>query len=146
MTDTGEITVLVGAGESGYLFDPVAVAVAPGTTITWEWTGDGGSHNVAERDEEWANPGGTLSTEGHTWSREFSSGGTELYECWPHSSLGMRGGIFIDENPDSGPEYGINETESDTQNQTEGNETPGDSNASGNETPSENQTADENRS
>ena len=91
-----------------------------------------------------AQAGGTLSPEGHTWSRAFRSGGTELYECWPHSSLGMRGGIFIDENPDSGPEYGINETESDTQ--TEGNETPGDSNASGNETPSENQTTGGNQS
>jgi halocyanin-like protein len=98
MTDQNEIPVAVGAGDSGFRFDPVAITVAPGTTIRWEWTGKGGEHNIQDPDEEWSNPEGLVSAQGHTWSREFSDAGTHLYECWPHSDSGMRGGIFVDGN------------------------------------------------
>ena len=98
MTDMDTVPVDVGAGEEGRRFDPIAITVAPETTIEWEWTGEGGQHNVAERDEEWENPEGLVSEQGHTWSREFSDAGTHLYECWPHTDLGMRGAIFVDGN------------------------------------------------
>jgi len=39
------VTIEVGAG-GGYAFGPATVWVSPGTTITWEWTGEGGGHNV----------------------------------------------------------------------------------------------------
>lgn len=95
-TDESEVRVMVGAGDRGFLYDPPAVTVAPGTTIIWEWTGKGGEHVVAERNEAWSNPQGLTSTEGHTWEREFTKPGTHLYECWPHRGLGMKGGVFVD--------------------------------------------------
>mgnify|MGYP000450399622 CR=1 FL=1 len=97
-TDENEVRVMVGAGEHGFRFDPPAITVEPGTTVVWEWTGVGGQHVVAERNEAWQNPEGLIATEGHTWRREFpeSDAGTHLYECWPHRASGMKGGIFVD--------------------------------------------------
>jgi len=46
MTGSDSVTNEVGAGE-GLAFGPAAVAVSSGTTVTWEWTGEGGSHNVS---------------------------------------------------------------------------------------------------
>ena len=37
-TGQESVTVAVGAGENGVLFDPPAILVDPGTTVTWEWT------------------------------------------------------------------------------------------------------------
>jgi halocyanin-like protein len=45
-TGQDEVTVQVGAGDQGLAFDPTLLWVDPGTTITWEWTGAGGAHNV----------------------------------------------------------------------------------------------------
>jgi halocyanin-like protein len=93
-----EVRVMVGAGKNGFLFDPPAITITPGTTVVWEWTGEGGQHVVAERDGAWQNPEGLVESEEHSWSREFtrSNAGTHLYECWPHRSSGMKGGIFVD--------------------------------------------------
>jgi halocyanin-like protein len=95
-TGEDEVTVLVGAGDDGFLFDPPAVTVDPGTTVVWEWTGEGGDHVVSEEDEEWGNPEGLVNDAGHVWEREFTEAGTHRYECWPHSGQGMRGAIFVD--------------------------------------------------
>jgi halocyanin-like protein len=94
-TDRDTVAVLVGAGEQGLLFDPPAITATPGTTVRWEWTGKGGAHNVQQPDEDWKNPEGTVSEEGHTWDRTFDSPGTHRYECWPHTGLGMRGAVFV---------------------------------------------------
>ena len=95
-TDESEVRVMVGAGDRGFLYDPPAVTVAPGTTVVWEWTGRGSEHEVAEREGAWSNPEGLVNEEGHTWERGFAEPGTHLYECWPHKSLGMKGGVFVD--------------------------------------------------
>ena len=95
-TDEDEITVLVGTGERGWEFDPPAITVREGTTIVFEWTGRGGDHNVEHADDDWQNPQGLVSEEGHTWSRTFNSPGTHKYTCWPHEHQGMRGAIFVD--------------------------------------------------
>ena len=47
MTGESEVTIDVGTGSNGYAFDPAAVRISSGTTVTWEWTGEGGAHNVA---------------------------------------------------------------------------------------------------
>lgn len=95
-TDEDPVTVLVGAGDRGWQFEPAAITIRPGTTVTWEWTGEGGDHNVEHRDNDWENPEGTVAEAGHTWERAFSRPGTHLYSCWPHDGVGMRGGIFVD--------------------------------------------------
>lgn len=91
-----EVTVLVGAGDSGFRFDPPAITVDPGTTVVFEWTGNGGDHVVSEVDDEWGNPEGLVDDAEHVWQREFTEAGTHRYECWPHSGQGMKGAIFVD--------------------------------------------------
>lgn len=95
---TGEsrVTVLVGASDSGFHFDPPAITVDPGTTVVFEWTGEGGEHEVSEVDDEWGNPEGLISDAGHEWERAFSEPGTHRYECWPHTGQGMVGAVFVD--------------------------------------------------
>lgn len=95
-TDQEQVNVLVGTGDQGWEFEPPAITVSPGTVVEFEWTGDGGDHNVEHADTDWQNPEGTVSAEGHTWEREFSDPGTHRYTCWPHDEVGMRGAIFVD--------------------------------------------------
>ena len=45
LTGEDRVSVSVG-GASGLLFEPPAIRISPGTTVTWEWTGQGGLHNV----------------------------------------------------------------------------------------------------
>lgn len=96
MTDTATVEVAVGNGPQGWRFTPPAVTVAPGTALRFIWTGFGGKHNVQDADGNWENPEGLVETAGHAWERAFDSPGTHLYRCRPHSSLGMRGAVFVD--------------------------------------------------
>jgi halocyanin-like protein len=94
-TDSDEVTVAVGAID-GLAFDPAAIRVSPGTRVVWEWTGDGGRHNVVDED-------GTFQSEYHedagaTFSRRFDEPGLFRYYCEPHRSLGMKGGIRVVES------------------------------------------------
>ncbi len=93
------VTVAVGAGD-GLQFDPAAVLVDPGTTVTWEWTGEGGGHNVAEVD-------GTFESEvvedaDHTFEHTFEDEGIFQYVCTPHEALGMKGAIAVGDVIDDG--------------------------------------------
>jgi halocyanin-like protein len=94
LTDQDAVTVTVGAGERGLLFDPPAVGVSPGTTVTWEWTGQGGDHNVVSEGD------GPLDSdlagdEGNTYEHTFEESGTYRYKCVPHETLGMKGAVYV---------------------------------------------------
>jgi halocyanin-like protein len=96
-TGSDSVTVTVGAegNGGGFAFDPSAVRVSSGTTITFEWTGEGGQHNVV------AEEGGDFESEltsesGYTFEHTFESSGTVLYYCSPHKSLGMRGAVIVE--------------------------------------------------
>ncbi|SIQ82339.1 halocyanin domain-containing protein [Haladaptatus litoreus] len=91
-----EVTVQVGAGSRGMAFAPASVMVSSGTTIVWEWTGRGSSHNVAAR-------GGTFKSEftgseGHTFEYTLENSGIYKYVCEPHESSGMKGAVVVDES------------------------------------------------
>jgi halocyanin-like protein len=90
------VTVEVGVqGDSGYYkFGPAAVAVTPGTTVTWRWTGRGGTHDVVSRNGLF-DSGALVGKEGHTFSHTFDSPGIYYYLCTPHEPLGMKGAIFV---------------------------------------------------
>jgi halocyanin-like protein len=97
-TGQSEATVQVGAsGNGGNLaYEPAAVVVDSGTTVVWEWTGDGGQHNVVDREDEFES---TLTeAAGHTFEYTVSTPGTRLYFCVPHRSVGMRGAVVVEEN------------------------------------------------
>jgi len=96
-TGTESVTIAVGGGDQALAFDPPVVRVDPGTEVVWEWTGEGGAHNVvsAEAPEEFSSED-VVAEAGHTWSRTFEQAGTYFYYCQPHKPIGMHGAIIVE--------------------------------------------------
>ncbi|ADJ15608.1 halocyanin domain-containing protein [Halalkalicoccus jeotgali] len=90
----GEVTVQVGAGD-GLQFAPPALWIDPGTTVIWEWTGEGGSHNVSAQDgADFTSE--VVSEAGFTFEHTFEGDGQIVtYQCDPHASQGMHGGVAV---------------------------------------------------
>ena len=95
-----EVTVQVGAGDTGLAFDPTLLWVDPGTTVIFEWTGNGGDHNV--QTVEGGGPasldsGDPVGEEGYTYEYETSEEdvGITHYHCVPHTAVGMHGGLAV---------------------------------------------------
>jgi halocyanin-like protein len=91
-----EVTVEVGAQGNGgaFAFGPAAVRVDPGTTVVFEWTGEGGQHNVVT--EEGESLESELTAEaGFTYEHTFEEEGVTTYFCEPHRSLGMKGAVAV---------------------------------------------------
>lgn len=96
-TGTDTVTVAVGAEGNGafFAFDPPAIRVETGTSVTWEWTGQGAVHNVSAvvgADFEST----TTDEEGHTFKQVFEESGTVLYVCVPHEGTGMKGAVVVE--------------------------------------------------
>lgn len=94
-TGSSSVTIQVGAGSDGLAFDPAAVRVDSGTEVTWEWTGNGGSHNVAVNQGPTEFSSETVGEEGHTFSQTLESG-NYMYQCDPHATLGMHGAVIVE--------------------------------------------------
>jgi len=94
-TGNSEVTVTVGAGGNGgaFGFGPPVVRVDPGTTVTWEWTGNGGSHNVVATDGAFESQ--LQGSQDATFSHTFESTGVSKYYCGPHKAMGMRGAVVV---------------------------------------------------
>jgi plastocyanin len=91
---TGEETVAVAVGaDGGFSFAPAAVRVDVGTTVVWEWTGVGGSHNVVDRGGAFES--GLAAAEGHAFEHEFVTAGTYDYVCTPHQTRDMEGTVEV---------------------------------------------------
>jgi halocyanin-like protein len=91
-----EVAVAVGAGDNGLQFEPPAIMVDPGTEVVWEWTGEGGEHNVvSESGEEFESD--LTDEEGFTFEHTFEDEGqvTE-YVCTPHEAQGKKGVVAVD--------------------------------------------------
>ena len=97
MTGSSEVTVEVGAGDNGLAFGPPVILVDTGTTVVWEWTGNGGGHNVVSTDESATSfdSGETVSSAGTTFSQTFDSSGNQMYYCSPHQAVGMAGAVIV---------------------------------------------------
>ncbi|MFQ3320004.1 MAG: halocyanin-like protein [Natronomonas sp.] len=95
-TGEDEVTVMVGAG-NGLAFDPAAIRISSSTTVVWEWTGEGGSHNVASAEESESDfkSGDPVMEAGNTFQQSFDNTGIQLYFCEPHKSQGMKGAIEV---------------------------------------------------
>ena len=114
-TGQESVAVAVGVGENGVLFDPPAILVDPGTTVTWEWTGEGGQHNVVHQPEgEDGDPAfesGLKEEEGATFEQTFEEEITFRYYCNSHRGAGMKGVVavgsaedeLVDPDPSGGP-------------------------------------------
>jgi len=95
---TGQSNVSVQTGAEGnngnFAYEPAAIRVDTGTTVVWEWTGQGGSHNVvAESGGEFESK--LVSDAGHTFEQTFESAGAVTYYCTPHRGVGMKGAIIV---------------------------------------------------
>lgn len=91
-TDSDTVTVAVGA-VNGLRFEPSAVRVSPGTTVVWEWTGQGGQHNVQEDGGAYESELATV--EGTTFEHTFEESGVSRYLCLPHQAVGMKGVVEV---------------------------------------------------
>ena len=94
-TGSDTVEVAVGAGENGFAFDPAAIRVSPGTTITWTWTGEGGAHNVVSDGDGPLDSGEPATGESVTYEATLDSPGAYPYYCEPHQSLGMKGAVVV---------------------------------------------------
>ncbi|MEF8867986.1 MAG: halocyanin domain-containing protein, partial [Haloarculaceae archaeon] len=93
-----EVTVTVGAAGNGgnFAFGPAAIRVDPGTTVIWEWNGQGGGHNVvAEEGTDYSYESELVSEAGFTFEHTFEQEGISKYYCVPHRSLGMKGAVVV---------------------------------------------------
>jgi len=89
--------VQVGAGEIAFGFSPPVVRIDAGTEVVWEWTGEGGAHNVETLDAPEAfSSGEPVAEDGYTWSYTFETPGTYFYSCLPHQAAGMHGAVIVD--------------------------------------------------
>jgi halocyanin-like protein len=102
MTGQDEVTISVGAEGNGgaFAYDPPAVQVDPGTTVIWEWTGEGGQHNVV--DEDGAFESELVGDEGHTFEYTFEEERVFRYFCTPHRGLGMKGVVAVGDTAQQG--------------------------------------------
>lgn len=91
-----EVRVVVGAG-NGLLFDPAAILVDPGTTVIWEWSGDGGLHDVTSVDGPAEFASDLTDSAGTTFQFTFddSHEGVTTYVCSPHDAVDMKGVVAV---------------------------------------------------
>lgn len=90
------VTVTVGANgnDAHWAFEPAAVAVTPGTTVVWEWTGKAGAHDVVSEKGTFES-GDPTDEAGTTFEHTFDSPGIYKYVCTPHEAMGMKGAVFV---------------------------------------------------
>lgn len=90
-----EVTVAVGASGNGggFAFEPAAARIDPGTEVVWEWTGDGGRHDVAAEDDSFGSE--LMGNAGDSFTQTFESAGITTYACTPHKSMGMKGAVIV---------------------------------------------------
>ncbi len=95
MTGEDEVTVEVGAGDVGLAFGPAAIHVDPGTTVVFEWTGEGGGHNVVEQETGDRYESERTEEAGTTYEVTYETDGISKYVCVPHIGNGMVGAVAV---------------------------------------------------
>jgi halocyanin-like protein len=97
-----QVSVEVGAEGNGgpFAFEPAAIRIDPGTTVTFEWTSD--THNVVVQEQpdgaDWGGTEGGESTyydTGYTYTHTFDTEGIYKYYCQPHLAVGMKGAVVV---------------------------------------------------
>jgi halocyanin-like protein len=94
-TGQSEVTIEVGATSNGLAFGPAAVHVDPGATITWEWTGEGGAHNVHHQSGPGDYESEIQSSGSYEWQVPDDASGISEYQCDPHAGQGMIAALAI---------------------------------------------------
>jgi plastocyanin len=79
-----------------YMFNPMTVTIAPGTTVKWHWEdGPAGDHNITPLKKKGGLlfKGASTRTKGY-YSVKFTKRGTYYYECSIHP-LSMQAKIIV---------------------------------------------------
>lgn len=109
--DTAEVTMVT--TDNGTHFEPHAVRVTPGGTVTW--TLESGSHSTTAYHSENDKPSripegatawdsGVLNEQGKSFSHTFETEGVYDYLCTPHEATGMIGTVVVGSpSPDDQP-------------------------------------------
>jgi halocyanin-like protein len=94
---SGPATVTVADKGNGghFAFDPPVLRISPGTTVRWEWTGNGGAHNVIFDNHD-IGSGHVASESSTTYEHTFETADVYLYYCAPHRALGARGAVIVE--------------------------------------------------
>jgi len=93
--DSATVEVGVQANGGAYGFGPAAIHVDNGATVQFEWTGEGGAHNVVSDGDGPLDSGDTVDTSGVEYEHTFEEDGIYPYYCVPHESLNMKGAIVV---------------------------------------------------
>lgn len=95
--DEVEVTVGAQGNGGGLAFSPAGIWIDPGTTVTWEWSGEGGDHNVEAVDGPADLASDLASEAGFTYEFEFTEEheGITDYHCAPHDALDMKGSVAV---------------------------------------------------
>ena len=104
-TGMDEVVIDVGAG-NGFQFSPPAIVVDPGTTVRWNWTGEGGAHNVYHDDQSdlvdeqvfYSGDPAIESGVNYEFTFEETHAGFHPYVCIPHRAQEMKGVIVVGED------------------------------------------------
>ena len=96
-TGQDEIVIANGAGPNGFQFDPPGVRVDAGTTVIWEWTGQGGGHNVtSEGGSDFDFESERTDEEGFVFEQTFEEDGAALYVCSAHRAQAQYGAVIVE--------------------------------------------------
>ena len=90
---TVEVGVQANGGAFG--FGPPAIHVDNGATVEWDWTGEGGGHNVISAPDGPLDSGEPVSQSGVQYKYTFDEDGIFTYICEPHEGLGMKGAVVV---------------------------------------------------
>ncbi|MFC6755918.1 MULTISPECIES: halocyanin domain-containing protein [Haloarcula] len=96
--DTVTVEVGVQANGGAFGFGPPAVHVDNGATVEFEWTGEGGGHNVVSDGDGPLDSGGATSSAGVNYDYTFDEDGIYNYYCSPHEAQQMKGSIVVGED------------------------------------------------
>jgi len=95
-TGSDTATVSVGDDRLAESIDPAILKISPGTTVVWEWTGEGGGHGITSMDGSFGSGSVVLGDE-FTFEHTFSESGVYRYYCKPHEAIGGKGVIAVEE-------------------------------------------------
>jgi len=93
--DSATVEVGVDNGGQPYGFGPAAIHVDNGATVQWEWTGEGGGHNVVSDGDGPLDSGSAVSEAGVNYEHTFEEDGIYPYVCVPHEGLEMKGAVVV---------------------------------------------------
>lgn len=93
--DTASIAVGSETDRGSFAFDPTALKVSTGTTVTWNWTGEGGGHDVVFEDAD-VDRSDIYTDSGVHFEHTFEEAGVYRYFCRPHEALDMKGAIVVE--------------------------------------------------